>query len=355
MDCTDIEALLAARPVDELPTDQAEPVKEHLAACSVCRARWDPAYQSTALHTATKPVRDPARIRDSVMARIRGETTGIARADTDSMPAPPKKIGGYKVLGIIGRGGMGTVLKARQVSMDRLVALKVLPPRLAKDEAFVRRFVREARAAATLRHPHIVQGHDAGLADGTYYFAMEYVDGEGLDALIAREGPLPPKRALEIMRQVVSALWAAHEAGIVHRDIKPSNLMLDSKGEVRVTDFGLAKRTDAPADVATELAQGDAAPGESQALGTPAYVAPEVAEGKPADPRSDLYSLGATFFHLLAGRPPFEGKDLADILQKQINEPPPPLASVAPRVDPRLCAVIDRLLCKDPADRFPSA
>jgi len=254
-------------------------------------------------------------------------------------------LGGFEILGKLGKGGMGTVLKARQVSMDRLVALKILPQELAKDEAFVQRFLREARSAARLRHPNIVQAFDAGFADGYYFFAMEFVDGESLDALVQREGPLDPSRALDAMKQTCSALAAAHEAGIVHRDIKPSNIMLDRKGEVRVTDFGLAKRTEG--DVAVTA--------DGAVVGTPAYVAPEMAKGFEAEPRSDLYSLGATIFCALAGRPPFEGKNFAEVLVKQATEPAPPLASLAPRVDRRLCFIIDRLLNKDPEARYPSA
>jgi len=136
---------------------------------------------------------------------------------------------------------MGTVLKARQVSMDRLVALKILPKRLAQNQDFVKRFVREARSAARLRHPNIVSAYEVGIADGYHFFAMEYVEGESLDAALLRNGPIEQDRAVELMKQVCSALAAAHAKGIVHRDIKPSNLMIDEKGNVRITDFGLAK------------------------------------------------------------------------------------------------------------------
>jgi len=155
-----------------------------------------------------------------------------------------QRLGGFELLARLGQGSMGVVFKARQVSMDRLVALKVLPKKLAHNEQFVARFLREARSAARLRHPNIVQAHDAGCIGGVYYFAMEYVDGETLEALLRREGPLPPSRALAILKQTCSALAAAHDAGVIHRDIKPSNIMLDSKGQVRVTDFGLAKRVE---------------------------------------------------------------------------------------------------------------
>ena len=257
----------------------------------------------------------------------------------------PRRLGGFELLATLGKGGMGTVFKARQVSMDRLVALKILPKKLAENEAFVQRFLREARSAAKLRHPNIVQAFDVGQAEGYYFFAMEFVDGETLSEIIRRDGPLEPNRALDIMKQVASALAAAHEAGIVHRDIKPSNIMIDKKGEVRVTDFGLAKRTEGDVEVTADGA----------VVGTPAYVAPEMAKWGEADARSDLYSLGATIFCALTGRPPFEGRNFSEVLIKQVNEPAPPLATLAPRVERRLCHVIDRLLRKNPETRYPSA
>ena len=263
----------------------------------------------------------------------------------DDAGAPPKRLGGYELLGRLGKGGMGTVLKARQISLDRLVALKILPQRLAANEQFVQRFLREARSAARLRHPHIVQAIDVGQVEGYYVFAMEYVDGETLEAILRREGPLEPERALRYLKQTTSALAAAHDAGLVHRDIKPSNLMIDRQDEVRVTDFGLAKRTEG--DIAVTA--------DGQTLGTPAYVAPESAKGGQSDARSDLYSLGATFFQLLAGRPPFEGQSFSEVLIKKATENPPPLASLAPSVDRRLCHIIDRLLRKNPDGRYPTA
>jgi WD40 repeat protein len=352
MDCEEMERTLSQKPLAELTDNERAAAEQHLAACPDCRGEWEPALQSQELHRTVRELCSTTSIRAGVMARVRGQKGG--NPDKGDGPVVRERIAGFEVVGTLGRGGMGTVLKARQVSMDRFVALKILPKRLASNEDYVRRFVREARAAARLHHPHIVQAHDVGEDDGTYYFVMEYVDGEGLDAAVAREGPLEAERALQIMKQVCSALWAAHEAGIVHRDIKPANLMLDSKGNVRVTDFGLAKRTDDQAVPGSDLVAGGP-PAESQALGTPAYVAPEVAGGRPAGPRSDLYSLGATFFHLLAGRAPFEGDDLTEVVRKQIGEAPPPLSSVAPRIDPRLCKVIDRLLAKDPDERPAAA
>ena len=269
------------------------------------------------------------------------------------MPTPTAKpdallgttLGDFEIVKLLGHGGMGTVYKARQPSLERFVAIKVLSSALASDASFVARFAREARAAAAVNHRNIIAVVDIGQARGFSYIAMEYVDGESLATIVRREGHLAQERALEVMEQVASALAAAHEAGVIHRDIKPSNIMINSRGEVRITDFGLAKRLERDIDI-TE---------EGQTLGTPAYLAPEVVTGGKVDGCADLYSLGATFYHLLAGRPPFEGATFSEVVVKQVNERPLPLGRLAPWVDPRLCQIIDRLLQKSPAARFPSA
>jgi len=262
----------------------------------------------------------------------------------DADPLIGQTLGDFEIVELIGRGGMGAVYKARQPSLDRFVAIKILSPVLSADEAFVSRFTREARAAAAVSHRHIIGVIEIGQAGDHHYIAMEYLEGESLAAILDREGRLDQGRALAAMKQAAAALAAAHKAGIVHRDIKPSNLMLDAEGEVRITDFGLAKRL-----------EGDVTTTDGQPLGTPAYVAPEMAMAKAVDGRTDLYSLGATFFHALAGRPPFEGESFSDVMFKQVNEPAPSLREAAPDVDPRLCDMIDRLLRKDPAERHPSA
>ena len=341
MNCKDVADRLTACPLGELSPEDRAAIEAHAAGCAACRETWNEAYESQELRVAVKELDTPASVKSTVLARLAGKAPSHPREE----PKAPKQIAGFEVLGFLGRGGMGNVFKARQVSMDRLVALKLLPARLAQNGRFVERLTREARAAARLSHPNIVHAYDVGEADGHCYFAMEYIDGEGLDSVLRRDGPLELNRARRIMMQVTSALAAAHEAGVIHRDIKPSNILLDRKGRARVADFGLAKRLEGDATAAHI--------GES--LGTPAYAAPEVCAGKPIDVRSDLYSLGATFFHLLTGRPPFEGDDGARILVRQVKEPPPALADVAPQVDIRLCRIIDRLLRKDPADRHPSA
>jgi len=260
-------------------------------------------------------------------------------------PLVGQKLGEFEIVELIGRGAMGAVYRARQRLLDRFVAIKILLPSLAENEDLVKRFYREARSAANLRHSSIVQVHAVGESQGRHYIAMEWVDGEGLDAILRREGPLAQERALQIFKEVSSALAAAHEAGIIHRDIKTSNILIDSKGLARVTDFGLAKRLEG--DIAVTAT--------GQSLGTPLFMPPEVSSGKKAEPRSDLYSLGATMFYLLAGRPPFEGETATEIIIKSATQKPPALAAVAPHADRRLARIIDRLLSKDPRRRHPSA
>ena len=341
MDCQELDRLLEEHPLAALSPEQRQAVAAHVADCERCRQKWGLDQHSQVLHDAAKPLSSESSVRAGVMARLGDDAPGKA----SPTPATPQRLAGFELLGRIGKGGMGTVLKARQISMDRLVALKILPKRLAQNREFVARFIREARSAARLRHRHIVQAIDVGKSEGYYYFAMELVDGHGLDTIVLREGRLEQNRALRYMRQVCSALAAAHKAGIVHRDIKPSNLLIDSDDQVRVADFGLARRVEDDITVTTD----------GQTLGTPAYVSPEMARGKEADARSDLYSLGATFYHTLAGRPPFAGRTFGEVLVKQATEPPTPLAEAAPHVDRRLCRIIDRLLAKSPDERCSSA
>ena len=256
-----------------------------------------------------------------------------------------RRLGDFEVLEFLGRGGMGAVYKARQVSLDRLVALKVLAEPLSRNAAFVERFRREARAAAAVRHPNIIEVHAVGEDQGHQFIAMEFIEGETLAARLKREGRLGPAQAVDILRQTAAALRKAHEAGILHRDIKPSNILLDSDGLVKVADFGLAKRPDQDVSLTQT----------GHSLGTPRYMSPEAFRNTGADARSDLYSLGATFYHALAGRPPFEGESSAELIAKHIEEAPPPLQELAPDTPAPLCRLIHRLLRKGPEDRYQSA
>ena len=206
-----------------------------------------------------------------------------------------RRFGAYEVLEELGAGGMGNVYRAKNVTLERIVALKTLAPQFATDEGFVQRFLKEARAAARLNHQNIVQIYDFGCEEGVYYLAMEYVDGQSLRTLLKRRGRFSERDALALIRQAVRALAVAHAEGLVHRDIKPDNLMLTAKGELKLVDLGIAKRVDEE--------QGMTQTG--QAVGTPQYISPEQIRGaRDIDARADIYSLGATFYQLITGHAP---------------------------------------------------
>jgi len=271
--------------------------------------------------------------------------SAVALGGNSTQTNLPKVIGGFELVAKLGQGGMGAVFQARQVSMDRLVALKVLPPALARNRNYIERFQREARASVLIAHPNLVQGVDAGQdADsGLWYFAMEFVPGETLRTVMRRDGKFAEQRALTIARDVAAGLAAAHHAGMVHRDIKPDNVMITPDGSAKILDLGLAKHEDDD----SELTQTGAS------IGTPLYMAPEQARGDldQLDATTDLYALGATLFHLIAGRPPFEGPTSAVILSQHLTAPAPALDQVAPGTSAATAALIARLLAKDQAKR----
>ncbi len=255
-----------------------------------------------------------------------------------------RRLGGYKLLYPLGSGGMADVYLAEQISLGRYVAVKVLRPETLRHDVAVTRFEQEARAAASLIHGHIVQIYEVACVDGVHFLAEEYVAGPSLREWLDRHGPLTPDQALTVLAQVGSALVRAAQQGIVHRDIKPENLLVTPTGDVKVADFGLAR-------IASDdlgLTQ------DGMALGTPLYISPEQGQGRPVDARSDLYSLGATVYHLLAGKPPFEATSPIAVVVAHIKEPLPPLRSVRPGVPEPLCELVERLLAKDPAQRVAS-
>jgi len=255
-------------------------------------------------------------------------------------PTKLKEIAGFEILGKLGQGGMGAVFKARQKSLDRVVALKVLPPSIAKDAKFIERFQREARASAKLNHPNIVQGIDVGKdpATGLWYFAMEYVDGPTLKKVLEEQKVLPEERALAIVREVAKALETIGSHQMVHRDIKPDNILLTQRGEAKLADLGLAKQLNEDASITQS----------GQTVGTPHYMAPEQVRGKfeECDIRTDIYALGGTFFHLVTGRPPFEGQTSAVIMSKHLTELPPKASKVNPAVSEQCSRLIEKMMQK---------
>ncbi|MCU0723967.1 MAG: serine/threonine protein kinase, partial [Planctomycetes bacterium] len=259
-------------------------------------------------------------------------------------PLIGKAIAGFRVQLKLGQGGMGSVYLAEQERLKRPVALKVLPQQLqARDPKFVDRFMREARSAAGLAHPNVTQVYDAGEADGSWYIAMEYIRGMGLNDLIDRHGRSTPEEAVEVVLQAARGLGAAAAAGIIHRDVKPSNIMITKDGVVKVTDFGLAK----------DMGEDTGLTASGQVMGTPAYMSPEQGEGLAVDSRSDIYSLGATLFELLTGTQPYRGSTALAIIRAHCDAPVPKLSERLPGASPDLEALVARMIAKKPEDRFP--
>lgn len=261
-----------------------------------------------------------------------------------------ERLGDYQVLRRLGRGAMAEVYLAEQTSLARQVALKVLSAELARDATYVERFQQEARAAAALVHASIVQIYEVGRANGAHFIAQEYVPGRNLGELIERQGRIDPALTLDVLRQVAAALHKAAERGIVHRDIKPENVMLARSGEVKVADFGLA-RADSTADGATGVRLTQV----GVTMGTPLYMSPEQIEGRPVDVRSDLYSLGVTAYHMLAGEPPFRGDTPMAVAVQHMNSTPPSLLDAHPELPLGLVRIVNRLMEKRPEDRPASA
>ncbi|MEO6124843.1 MAG: Stk1 family PASTA domain-containing Ser/Thr kinase [Ilumatobacteraceae bacterium] len=250
----------------------------------------------------------------------------------------------YEIQQRIGRGGMADVLLARDLLLDRPVAIKVLFAEFATDPSFVERFRREAQSAAGLTHPNIVGVYDWGKYGGTYFIAMEYVQGRTLADIIRANGRVSAVQAAEIASEVSAALAFAHRNGVVHRDIKPANILIGSSGQVKVADFGIARAVNSAAD--SNLTQ------VGLVMGTATYFSPEQAQGAQPDPRSDLYSLGVVMYEMVGGRPPFAGDNPVAIAYKQVHESPQPLNQIAPDVPRPYEAIVAKLLAKNPAVRY---
>ena len=258
-----------------------------------------------------------------------------------------KQLGPYELIEPIGRGGMATVYRARQPSMEREVAIKIIADHLAADDEFMRRFQREAQIIAQLNHPHIVPVYDFGRDNGSAYLVMRLIEGGNLATELRREGSLPVARVLRLTRQIASALAYAHQRGIVHRDLKPTNILLDADGDAYLTDFGIAKM------LAGQPTTGLTA--EGSVMGTPTYMAPEQWRAEPVDGRTDIYALGVLIYQMLLGQVPFAAETPHGLMYQHLDVRPPAPHTIKPSLPASIEPVIDRALAKNREDRYPSA
>lgn len=273
-------------------------------------------------------------------------------AQSDPTDLPTKDLSGlllgeYQLLRRLGQGGMSFVYLALQKSLQRKVAIKVLKSELAEDESYVKRFELEARAAAKLTQGNIVQIYEVGHIDGYHFIAQEYVAGRNLRQYISRHGAVEPVMAVNVLRQCSLALQEASETGVIHRDIKPENIMLSTKGEVKIADFGLARILERSSDQALTQV--------GVTMGTPLYMSPEQVGGHTLDHRSDIYSLGITAYHMLAGHPPFEGENALAVAMQHVNSDAVSLRTVRPDVPNKLIDVIEKMMSKKPENRHQNA
>lgn len=268
------------------------------------------------------------------------------KMDEDSMYRPAQQIPGFQVLSKLGQGAMAVVFKAKQLSLDRIVAIKVLPKRLSENPEFVERFYREGRAAARLNHPHIVQAFDVGESGGYHYFVMEYIDGQTVYELIQDDTRCDEARSIKMILQSAKSLEHAHAQGLIHRDVKPKNLMLTKDGDIKLADMGLAREID---DYATATQEA------GRAFGTPYYISPEQIRGEiTIDARADIYGLGATFYHMVTGHVPFDGSSPSAVMHKHLKETLIPPDHINHSLSSGCGEIIEVMMAKNADDRYQS-
>lgn len=273
---------------------------------------------------------------------VRNTTEAEARVSADTLEGTRLKH--FEVVRLLGRGGMGAVYYGSDTSLERPVAIKVLAPEFAHDPEVVVRFEREARAQARLRHPNVAQIYFIGEDRGVHFFVMEYLEGPGLDSLLAQPEPLPWAKALEYTIAAARGLRAAFAQGFVHRDVKPSNLMLDREAGIKILDFGLVKSMHGDSQLTRDGA----------IIGSPLYMSPEQGRGGAVNLRSDIYSLGCALYHMLCGRPPFSGPSPVGVISMHVTDKAAPVRVLNPNVPEVLARIVERMMAKEPADRFAS-
>jgi serine/threonine-protein kinase len=331
----------------KLSAGDEEALHRHLEGCEACSAKLEQLAGSESLPSdAAELLRDDAL---DTIAQGPEESSDVdftvEHLEPSDEPNVLGRLGGYDILEVIGRGGMGVVLKAFDRELQRCVALKVLAPHLANSSLARKRFAREAQAAAAIVHPNVLAIHQVQASGPLPFLVMPLIAGETLAERLAREGTLELKECLRIGMQAAAALSAAHEQGLVHRDVKPANILLEMGIErAMLMDFGLARA----ADDVTLTRWGIIA-------GTPQYMSPEQARGEPLDGRSDLFGLGCILYEMATGVSPFRADSVMATLRRLVEDPPPPLASLAPETPPWFVGIVERLLEKDPARRFGSA
>jgi serine/threonine protein kinase len=340
---------LVAWRVGRLSAAEAAEVEQHLAGCESCHTLAD-ALQPDLLRTLLTPAPGDT---PSVAAEMPTAVHPMAAQSPTPLPdvvpgIPPELVDHprYRVLGLLGAGGMGSVFKAEHRMMERPVALKVINPALTGDQSAIDRFRREVRTAAKLTHPNIVTAYDAEQVGDLHFFVMEFIDGNSLDRWVSKAGPLPVPEACNYIRQAALGLQYAHERGMVHRDIKPQNLLRTKDGEVKILDFGLAR-------FASERSGKDSLTHSGVVMGTPDYIAPEQAnDARSADIRADIYSLGCTLYFLLTAQVPFPNGTTLQKFIAHLEQTPRPVREMRPDVPADLEAVLGRMMAKTPADRY---
>ena len=336
------KAVISAAPSEKSAAERAQAATVVPSAEAAEKTR---AQEATVVPTGPKG--EPRRSQAPTVVQTAAKKPAAPRAATPPANALiGKALGGYEILRKLGEGGMGAVYEARQVALDRSVALKVLPAHLAANRTFIMRFTREALSVAKLNHNNIIQIYDVGKAEGIYFFSMEFVRGKTLGDLVEKEGKMDPRTAVGYIVQSARGLEYAHRKNIIHRDIKPDNIMINEEGVAKVADLGLAKQVQEEELSVTMSGVG---------MGTPHYMPPEQAsDAKKVDHRADIYSLGCTLYHLITGKIPYDGDSAYEIITKHVNEPLTPPSAVDADIPEELSKVVEKMLAKQKEDRYAS-